>query len=189
MCSSSVADLNESLSVRMHEWDSHSDLASFWQYGIGVILELLDNGKDVIPSSGIQGHDVFSQFEQDLIHGSRSSDGFDEHSASDGADWDIKVALCGDEDVIPQSGFVMGLELGKVIEDSTQTQLLSEENVMEKVHSEIEETPGHRLLIDDDMDLIQVPASGSHQKSAHLVVELVYLTSFLELEGSFVGLN
>ena len=60
---------------------------------------------------------------------------------------------------------------------------------MEEVHSEIEETSGHRLLIDEDMDLIQVPASGSHQKSAHLVVELVDLASFLELEGSLVGLD
>ena len=121
MCSSSVADLNETLSVRMHEGDSHGDLASLWQDCIGVVLELLDDGEDVIPSSSIQCNDVFSQFEEDLIHGGRSSDGLDEDSASNGPDRNIEVTLGGDKDVIPQSGLVMGLELGKVIEDSTQT--------------------------------------------------------------------
>lgn len=83
----------------------------------------------------------------------------------------------------------MGFKLGEVIEDSTQTQLFSEEYVVEEVHSEIEETSRHRLLIDENMDLIQMPASGSHQKSAHLVVELVDLASFLKLQGSLVGLD
>jgi len=51
---------------------------------------------------------------EDLVHLEGGEDGFDEDGGADGALGDVEELLGADEDVIPEAGFEVRLELGEI---------------------------------------------------------------------------
>ena len=66
MYPSFVACLDEELDVGIHKRDRHGDCGAVRQDKFGVLAELLNHAKDVIPSTAIQARSVVTQLKDDL---------------------------------------------------------------------------------------------------------------------------
>ena len=61
-----VTGLNEELHICVHEWDGHGHRRAIWQDEIGILAELLDHTKDIVPSTTIQSSAMVTQLVNDL---------------------------------------------------------------------------------------------------------------------------
>lgn len=61
-----VACLYEQLYISIHEWYGHGHRRAVWQDEIGVLAELLDHAKYIVPSAAIQPGAVVPEFVYNL---------------------------------------------------------------------------------------------------------------------------
>ena len=155
----------------MHQ---HGDLAALRQATLGVGAEALDEAEDVVPAATVETADVVPQLVEDLVHLEGGGDGLDEHGAADAALGQAQALLGMAEDVIPQPGLQVALQLGdvKVGAAAAGQQLLG---VVEEVEAKVEEGAGHGLAVDLNMLLRQGPAAGADDEGGQLLVKLVIL--------------
>src|SRR5207247_2278728 len=136
--------------------------------------ELLDDAEDVVPASRIQPARMRAQLVKDFLHLESGEDRFDQNGRADRAARNLQRVLCEVENVVPQAGFEVALNLRQV-EIRAASLVEQAPRVAEEVHPEIEQAARHRLPAYLDVPLFQVPAPRSHQKSRDLVVEAVRL--------------
>jgi len=110
---------------------------------------------------------MFAQFEQDLVHFVRGDDRLDQHRRLDRADRNAQLLLRHHEDVIPQPGFEMALELRQVEirAAAARDQLLG---IVKEVETEVEDAAGNRLAVDLHVLFRQVPAARTHEQRGDL---------------------
>ena len=109
-----VAGPDEQLAVGAHERHGHRDLAAVGQDELGSIAELLDDAEDVVPAAGVETRRVVAQLVQDLVHLEGGQDRLDEDRRPDRPAREPDGCLARDEDVVPEPGLAMTLELGEV---------------------------------------------------------------------------
>ena len=109
-----VAGGDEEAGVSAHERDGHRHLPSVRQDERGLLAEALDEAEHVVPAAGVQARGVLAELEQDLVHLERREDRLDEHGRPDAAAGDAGRGLGVDEDVVPEAGLEVALELRQV---------------------------------------------------------------------------
>lgn len=182
-----VAGLDEQLDVRRHVGDGHGDVSTVGQNKLGVVLELLDEGEDVVPSATVKTGGVLSELVDDLVHLEGSENRLDKNGSSDGSSGHADPVLRELENVVPQTGLEVRLHLGEVEvrAGASGNGLLG---VVEEVETEIKQTSGDGLAINEEVGLIEVPASRSDDKGGELLLvgsQLVRLsTGLLVGDGS-----
>ena len=144
------------------------------QHELGVAAELLDEAEDVVPPPAVESHDVVAQFVEDLVHLEGGQDGLDQHGGLDRADGEPQLLLRHHEDVVPEPGFEVILELGQV-EVGSGSLIQQGPGVVEEVERKIEERPGNRLAVDLDVLLAQVPTAGTDKQRRGMLVQTILL--------------
>ena len=61
-----MACLYEQLYISIHEWYGHGNRRAVWQDKIGILAELFDHAKDIVPSAAVQPRAVISQLVYNL---------------------------------------------------------------------------------------------------------------------------
>jgi hypothetical protein len=79
-----------------------------------VLRELLGNAEDVVPPAGVETRRVVAQLVEDLVHLEGGEDRLDEDRGPDGAAGDVEGVLGVVEDVVPEPGLEVSLQLGEV---------------------------------------------------------------------------
>src|ERR1700730_2696152 len=102
-----------------------------------MIAEPFDEAENVIPAAAVEPGRVIAQLIQDLVHFERGENRFNEHSGADGAARHAQSILSEVEDIVPEPGFQMALQLRQV-EVRTGTVLDGLFCVMKKEQSEVE---------------------------------------------------
>src|ERR1700686_990868 len=112
---------------------------------------------------------------EDLFHFECCEDRFDQHRGTDRAPRYFQIVLREIENVIPQPCFDMAFELGQV---EVRPAPLSQKSlgVMEEIKPKVKETARHRLAVDLDMTLVQVPATRPDKQRCDLLVQAVLLS-------------
>ncbi|GAP59083.1 hypothetical protein AHiyo1_22970 [Arthrobacter sp. Hiyo1] len=119
---------------------------------------------------------MIAQLVQDLLHFERRGDGFDQHGGADGALRDAEQVLGQDEDVVPEPGLEVVLDLGQV-EVRALALCQQAAGVVEEEQAEIDHATGNGLPVDEHVLLRQVPAAGPHHDGGQFFggTELVFL--------------
>ncbi len=141
-----VARLHQQLGVGPHERARHRHVARSGRTNWRVVPELLDDREDVVPPAGVEPGGVLAQLVEDLVHLERGEDRLDEHGGPDRAAGDAERVLRGDEDVVPEPGLEVALELGQV-EVGAGAAVRGRAGVVEEDQPEVEEaapTSGRR---------------------------------------------
>jgi hypothetical protein len=172
-----VARAHQLFGVGPHERGGHGHLTAVRQDEARAAgAEVLDQGEDVVPAAGVQAGGVVAQLVQDFFHLEGRGDGFDQHRGADGALRDAEQVLGQDEDVVPEPGFEVVLDLGQV---EVRTLALREQaaGVVEEVQAEVHDAPGDGFAVDQHVLLGQVPAAGPDHDGGQLLggLELVFL--------------
>ncbi len=136
-----MAGLDAELGIAAHEVRGHGDLRTVGEEDGGVGGELFDEGEDVVPAAAVEAGGVLAELEEDLVHLEGGEDGFDQHSGTDGAAGDVEEILRAEEDVVPEAGFEVRLELGQV-EVGAGAAASELARVVEEVEAEVEEGAG-----------------------------------------------
>ena len=85
-----------------------------------------------------------------------------------------RLLLGHHEDVIPEPGLLVALQLGQV-EVGAGAPVEQGLGVVEEVEPEVEQRAGDRLAIDRDVLFVQMPAAGTDQKGGRVLVQAVLL--------------
>ena len=155
-----VAGLDEQLDVRVHERNSHGDIAAVRQDKLGVVSELLDDGEDVIPATTVEAGAVLAELVDDLLHLESGENGLNQHGSTDGTAGDRDRVLGEVEDVVPKASLEVRLELGKV---EVRAAAVGNERlgVVEKVQAKVEEGSRDGGAVDSEVLLLEVPSTGT----------------------------
>jgi hypothetical protein len=172
-----VAGPDELFGVGAHEGLGHGHLAAVGQDEPGAAgAEVLDEGEDVVPAAGVQAGGVVAQFVEDFLHFERGGDGFDQHGGADGALRDAEQVLGEDEDVVPEPGLEVVLDLGQV---EVRALALGQEaaGVVEEEQAEVHDAASDRGAVDEHVLFGQVPAAGTDHDGGQFPggAELVFL--------------
>jgi hypothetical protein len=169
-----MAGLDQQQRIGAEKSLGHHDLRTVGQDEGLVAGELLDEGEDVVPAAAVQAGHVVAQFVEDLVHLEGSRQGLDQHGRLDRADFKAERGLGGDEDIVPEPGLEMALELGQV---EVRARALRQRRlgVVEEVEAEIDQRARGDLAVDLDMAFRQVPAARADDQDGRLVLELVGL--------------
>ena len=165
-----VAGLDRKLRVRPHEMRGHRHQRPVGQHELGPVAELLDEAEDVIPAPAVEADDVVAQLVEDLVHLEGRQDRLDQHRGLDRAGGQPELALGRHEDIVPEPGLEMVLELGQV---KVRARSLGQQSlgVVEQVQSEVEQGARDGLAVDRDVLLAQVPAAGPDQERGRSAVQ------------------
>src|SRR5216684_137372 len=152
----------------------HGYFRTIRQNEVGAIAELLDEAENVIPASAVEPGGVLAQFVQDFVHLKRRKNRFDQHRGANGPARNSHIVLGEIKDVVPQTRFLMALQLRqvKVGPGSARDQVFG---VVEEKQSKIEQGSGDRLAIHEEMFFIQVPSPRANEQRRCLLVELIAL--------------
>ena len=177
-----MAGLDAELGVAAHEVRGHGDLRAVGEEDGGVGGELFDEGEDVVPAAAVEAGGVVAELVEDLVHLEGGEDGFDEDGGADGAARDAEEFLRADEDVVPEAGFEVRLELGEI---EVGAGAAGEElaRVVEEVEAEVEEGAGDGFAVDDEVALFEVPAAGADEEDGGVFDEGVVLVGGGVVEG------
>ena len=88
--------------------------AAVGQHELGPVAEVLDHAEEVVPAAGVEPGGVVPQLVEDLVHLERRQDRLDQHGGPDGSARDAERVLGGVEDVVPEPGLEVALQLGQV---------------------------------------------------------------------------
>jgi hypothetical protein len=145
------------------------------------VPELLDDAEDVVPAAGVEAGRVVAQLVEDLLHLEGGEDRLDEDRRLDRARRQVETLLREVEDVVPEAGLEVALELGQV---EVRAAALVEQAlpVVEEVEPEVEEAAGDRLAVDEHVPLGEVPAARAHEQHRRVVSEAIGLLPGVELD-------
>ena len=182
MDAAAVAGLDHQLAVGAQERRGHAHQRAVRQHRRRVLPELLDEAEDVVPAAAVEAGRMVAQLPEDLVGLEARQDGLDQHRRLDRALGQPKLPLGMDEDVVPQPGLEMRFELGQV---EIGAAALGQQGlgIVEEIEAEIEQRARHRLAIDQQVLLDQVPAARPHQQHGNLVVEPIRLGRRRIVEG------
>ena len=169
-----VAGLDGQLGIAAHEVRGHGDLAAIGKDGVRVAGKFLDEAEDVIPAAAVEAGGVLAQLVEISSISKLARMVSMSTVALDGAVGNAEVFLRADEDVVPEAGFKMALQLGQVEvrAAAAREQLFG---VVKEVEAEVEDGAGHGLAVDEDMLLDEMPTAGANEEDGDFVVELVLL--------------
>ena len=117
---------------------------------------------------------MIAQLEEDLVHLEGGGQRLDQHGGADRALGQAEHALGGDEDIAPEPRLEMALHL-RQIEIGPEPCGERRLGVVEDIEAEIEQRARHRLAVDLDMRLRQMPAARPDDQHGGLWPELVGL--------------
>src|SRR5437660_7838164 len=109
-----MARLDEKQRVGPHERRGHRHLRAVGEAKTAVRAELLDTGKDVVPSPDVETGGVLAQLPQDLVHFERGNYGLDQRSGLDRSLRNAQFSLGELENVVPKPRLEVRLHLRKV---------------------------------------------------------------------------
>ena len=109
-----VAGPHQQLRVGAHEGHRHRDLRPVGQPEPVGAPEALDDAEQVVPAAGVEPRGVVAQLVQDLVHLERGEDRLDQDGRTDRPQLDPERQLGLGEDVVPEPGFEVALDLRKV---------------------------------------------------------------------------
>jgi hypothetical protein len=176
-----VAGLHEQLGIGAHERHGHRDLLAVRRDELRPRAEALDRREDVVPAPCVQARRVLAQLVEDLVHLEGGRERLDEDGRLDRAALQPEVVLGAVEDVVPQARLAVGLQLRQVeVRPGAAVEQLT--GVVEDVEAEVHEPAGHRLAVDEQVALHEVPAARTHEKRRDLVAEGVLLALLLVLD-------
>ena len=106
---------------------------------------------------------MLPELEQDLLHLEGSRKSLNQHCATDGSVRQANVRLREVEDVVPETGLLVVLHLGKieVRSEATSDELLG---VVEEVESKVEDSSRNGLVVDENTRLLKVPSTGTNER-------------------------
>ncbi len=174
MGAAAVAGLDQQLAVRAQEVAVHPDQIPIRQHEVGAVPELLDEAEDVVPAAAVEAGGVLAQLVEDLVHLERRRQGLDEHRGLDGGLGHAGSVLGVDEDVVPQPGLEVALELGQ-IEVGPGFPGQQALDVVEVVETEIHQAGRKGLAVHLQVALHQVPAPRSHHEDRRPLAQCVDL--------------
>ena len=169
-----MAGPDQQIDVGGEERLVHRDLHAVGRDEVVPRPELLDEGKDVVPAAAVESRRVVAQLVEDLVHLERREDRLDQHRRADRAVRDPELTLRADEDVVPEPRLEVRLHLRqiKVRTGSACDRFL---RIVKKVEAEIEEARRHRLAVDKEMLLQQMPAARTDEQRGGLLIQRVVL--------------
>ncbi len=152
-----VADVYQSIDVRPEQGGvGHGQVGSIGSDLIAVALELLYVREEVIPPAAVQPERVVAELVQDLLHLERRRDRLQEDRRPDRARRDAEVALRRSEDIVPQPGLEVVLQLREV--EVRPGSLLEQcVHVVEEVQAEVEQPARRHAPVDGHVRLVEVP--------------------------------
>ena len=178
-----VAGLDQQTDVGVHEGNGHSDGRAIGKDEVRVLAELLDVGEDVVPATAVKTGAVVAELVDDLVHLESGGNSLNQDSTTDGTTGHANVVLGKVEDIVPESGLKVRFHLGKVEvrAEAAGNELLG---VVVEVETEVEETTGDGLAINNEVLLVKVPASSTSDQCREDTVgtELVLLVALLEVD-------
>jgi len=184
-----MTGLDQELNVRVHEGHRHGHISPVRQHKLRIVPQSLDGGEDVVPATTVEAGSVLSQLIQELIHLKGRRKGLNQARGADGATRKAKLILGQVEDLIPQPRLQVALHLGKV-EVWTNANGEGEPGVVEEVEAKVKEGARDWEAINQEVLLLQVPATRAHQQCGDLVVELVHLAvGSAEVDDAPVGIT
>ena len=169
-----VAGLHQQLGVRPHERHGHRHGGAVGQHEVVAVAELLDHAEDVVPAAGVEPGRVLAQLVEDLLHLERGQDRLDQDGRADRPPRNPERVLRVQEDVVPEPRLEMALQLRQV-EVRPAAACDRPPGRVEHVQAEVEQASRHRLAVDEQVPLGQVPAARPHEQRRHLVVQAVAL--------------
>ena len=174
-----MAGLHQQQRVAAHERRGHRHLRAVGKAEILVAAEFLDAGKNVVPAADVEPGGVILQFPEEFIHLESGDDRLDQAGGLDGSPGQAQGFLGNDKNLVPQSCFEVRLHLRQVeVRPAAARQQFL--RVVEEVEREIEDAAGHRLAVDGDVLLVEMPAARPRQQHRELVVQLVALAARVE---------
>src|SRR4029450_818498 len=105
--------------------------------------ELLDQAEEVVPPPGVQADDMVAELIQDLVHLKGREHGLDQDCRLDAPGRQAELLLGEVEDVVPEPGLAVVLELREV-EVRAGVSLEQPHAVVEDVEAEVEQASRHR---------------------------------------------
>ena len=129
---------------------------------------------------------MVAQLVEDLVHLERRRQRLDQDGRLERSMRHAKLALRVGEDVVPEPGLEMALELGQVEGRRRALRHLGL-GAVEDVKAEVEQRAGHRVAVDDHMALGQMPSARPHHQHGGLILERVGLTAGRVGEVDFSG--
>ena len=151
-----------------------------------MLADALDVGEDVVPAAAVEARHVVAQFVDDLVHLEGGGQGLDQHRRLEGPVRHAERLFGVGEGVIPQPRLEMGLHLGQV-EGGRRALGDLGRGIVEDVEAEIEQRPAHRLAVDLDVALGQVPAARTHHQHRRVGLQRIGLAGGLVGEVDRVG--
>src|SRR5581483_5903297 len=103
---------------------------------------------EVVPPAGVEPAGVVAQLVEDLLHLEGGQDRLDEDGGPDRAPVDAERVLGGVEDVVPQPGLEVALELGQV-EVGAEALVQQAAGVVEEAQPEVEQAARDRGAVDE----------------------------------------
>ena len=124
----------------------------------------------------------------DLVHLERGQDGLDQHRRPDAPSPHANRVLSEVEDVVPESGFQVGLHLGQV-EVGPRSPLDQFVGVVVEVQAKVEEARRDGLAVDRQVLLLEMPAPRPDEERRRPAVrpQLVLLASLPEVDPAAHG--
>ena len=131
---------------------------------------------------------MVAQLVEDLLHLERGEDRLDEDGRADRPLRQAERVLGEHERVVPEPRLEVALELRQVeVRPGPGLQLPL--GRVEHVEAEVEETCGHRLAVDGDVLLAEVPAARADEQRRDLVVQPVLLLAGVERDRPLDGID
>src|SRR4029077_6976313 len=109
-----VAGLNQEVDVGLEEVTVHRDAGAVGEDAVGALPELLDEAENVVPAPAVEAGGVVLQLVENLVHLERGEDRLDQDGSADRAARNAELVLREVEDVVPEAGLEVALELGQV---------------------------------------------------------------------------
>src|SRR6266545_1226858 len=176
-----VAGADQQVYVRFQEVTIHRHARTVGQHEFRPAAEFLDEAEDVIPAPAVESRGMITQLVEDFVHLEGGGDRLDQHRRADRPARGSQRRLRGDEDVVPQPGFEVALELRQV-EVRTRAFRDQRSGVVEEEQAEVEQRPRHRLAVYQHMPLDQMPAARPHHQRRHCRIQGVLLLGRLEFD-------
>ena len=80
-----VAGMDQQVHIRAEKMAVHGDQRAVRQHEARLVVELLDEAENVVPTPAVQTGRVVPKFPQDFVHFEGGEDGLDEDGRPDGA--------------------------------------------------------------------------------------------------------
>ena len=130
---------------------------------ITIEYDMYDRGS-ILTSTAVQARRMLFELKDNFVHLESSNDSLDQDCTTNGSSRHANVILTELEDIIPETSFEIVFHLGE-IEVRTLTILDELLGIVEEIETKVEERARHRLAINLNVWLVEMPASWSTESS------------------------